>query len=1350
MESTVEKIKSTNHIFILFVGAIYFISAQFLYSQDQIKFRQLSVNDGLSQNSAVSIAQDSIGFMWIATQDGLNKYDGNTFSIYPFTFVDVTRATHSYLGKVYVDRKGHVWAIPNDRIPYKLETQSNVFVPLQGINDASSIFMDEDYNLWIGTYSNGLFVKRADKEGVSQIFSSNIAGGTIYNITQNDMGALLLSMDNEIVEYDYNKLRLRKLKAKTATGNPVYTNYSDIVIDKQSKEWIGTFGAGLYFRNSGEGVFSRLEDMDFKDSLPSDLNITDLHLDAMERLWVATYGQGLYLVNFEQLSITHFNTAKHNPTALHYNDILSIYEDYSGTLWFGTDGAGVSYYDQYLEKFNSFTDYQTPENISIDVVRSIVVDRENSVWIGTSGKGLTQYIPEDDRWRTFKAGAKNENTISSDRVMSLMIDKEGNLWIGTQDGGLNMRDPQGEFLHFSDFNENVLSANTIWSIYQDDEDRIWLGTRDDGLIQFDKVKGEVKRYDYDPNLQNGIPSNNVRVVTSDGKGNLWIGTEGHGISKFNIREETFTNHQFATTENSLSSNRIKSLYYAPNDILWIGTNGSGLNAYDIENNLFYEYSVRDGLANNVIYGILPDNEGSLWLSSNKGITKFTPAATFEAVPSIVNYNNYEGLATEFNTGAYFKDGNGNLYFGGLDGFYWFKPNKIKENTIVPKIAITGFDVYNAAFPITEGLALKANQNTLSFSFSGLQFSLPEKNQYQYRLVNFDSDWVYAGQKNFARYTRLPPGNYEFQVKASNYDGVWNNDPVGFSFSIMSPWYLTPMAKFSYVILFLLLAYGIYSYLKWQWQLQLNLRLKMEETERFKKLNRFKSKLYTDISHEFRTPLTLISGPVDAKLSQGGLSDMDFANFSMIKRNINRLIALVDQLLHLAKLEKGKLKLKISKGDMGLFLGMLTTSFRYRASIRKVDYVVEIDDLRSVWFDEDALEKIIINLLSNAFKYVSEGGSCQFMARKDGGNVQISVKNTVSQYSEVDLENLFTRFYQQDEHSEGAGVGLAVVKELVNLYQGTVSVEMEEPKLIHFTVNLPIRKSHFKNLEVLELLDPVAEAGSNPDFNGHVVSIPNATKVNGPSELPILLIVDDHKEIREFLDSAWKTRYKIIGAINGLEGIKTALEVVPDIIISDVRMPLGDGIELCNKLKTDERTSHIPIILLTAGVGEEQELLGLDSGADDFITKPFKLKILQARVDNLIANRKMLRNRYSHESILEAKDIAITPTDEVFLNKLQSVLDNHLSDPNFNAEAFCEKLTMSRMQLHRKLLTYTGLSTTAFIRSQRLKQAVHILKTSDVSISEIAYAVGFNTPSYFIKCFKEIYKMTPVEYLQNTD
>lgn len=1343
--------KLTEQIIKMFMLAICFNGQLFLCAQNQIKFRQLSVHDGLSQNSAISVTQDSIGYLWVATQDGLNQYDGRKFTVHPFTFVDITRSSFSYLGKVYTDKRGDVWIIPMDRRPHKLDRATNTFVPLPGVGDASSIFMDRDCNVWIGTYSGGLYEKKDGEENAVLRLSNPEIGGAVYSISQNSSGVLMLTMDSHIVEFDTRTNTPYPVKFQNVQGKKVLANYSDIVFDKQDREWIGTFGSGLYYRYAGEPVLRRLTDLPFNDSLPVDLNITDLYRDTRDRLWIATYGAGLYLVDFDKYNITHFGSEKHNPTAVHYNDILCIYEDYTGTLWFGTDGAGLSYYDEYLEKFNSFTDYQTPQEVSIDVVRSIAVDNANTIWIGTSGKGLTRYTPDSNSWKTFRTANDGGNTISSDRVMSLLVDKDGDLWIGTQQGGLNIMDPTGSITHFSAKDKSRFPGSTIWCIFEDDSGRIWLGTRDRGLVQFDKKKGVLERYEYDPDNKEGIPSNNIRAITSDGKGNLWIGTENLGIVFFDRAAQSFKSYQYKESENSLSTNAIKSLYCAPNGILWIGTNGQGLNAYDIANDQFYGFSVKDGLANDVIYGILPDDLGNLWLSSNKGITKLVPNNTLGNTPKITNYNNYEGLATEFNTGAYFKDNNGNLYFGGLEGFYWFKPNQLKENSILPKTAITGFDVFNKSYPMLEGQKLKAQQNTISFTFSSLQYALPAKNQYQYRLVNFDTDWVFSGNQNFARYTGLPPGNYQFQVKSSNYDGLWNPEPVSYSFAILSPWYLTPLAKFAYIVLFILLLYGIYRYLIWQWRLQLNLRLKVEETERFKRLNDFKSKLYTDISHEFRTPLSLIAGPVDAKLGKGGLSEMDFVNFSMIKRNINRLISLVDQLLHLARLEKGNLKLKIAKGDLGLFVGMLVATFKYRATVKRVDYEIEIDPIPNAWFDEDALEKIITNLLSNAFKYVSEGGICRFSAHNKQGKLQISVRNSVEEFSQVDLDRLFTRFYQQNEYSEGAGIGLSLVQELVALYQGSIEVKMEDGGIIHFKITLPTSTEGFEDLSVVQVGSEMGRSILDTGQNGQERSVvlQELPSLNEPlCELPLLLIVEDHEEVREFLKSVWADKYRILEAKNGEEGMERALEVVPDLIISDVRMPICGGIALCNKLKTDVRTSHIPIILLTAGIGEELELQGLESGADDFITKPFKLRILQMRVENLIGLRKSLRSRYSKELIIEAKDIAVSPTDEVFLTKLQMVLDEQLSDPQFNAEMFCRKLDMSRMQLHRKLLAYTGLSTTAFIRSQRLKQAVQILKTSDASVSEIAYTVGFNTPSYFIKCFKEVYQKTPTEYLQS--
>ncbi len=1321
-----------------------------LFSQSQITFRQLSVKEGLSQNSVISITQDSIGYLWIATQDGLNRYDGRQFTVFPYTFVDITKPDYSNLGKVYNDRQGNLWIIPMNKVPHKFNFESQVFEPVPQIADASVIYQDKALNVWIGTYSEGLYVLRPEKNIPEQVVSANEVNGTIYNLIANNNNNLVLATDGKILEFDPKSKKVSQVASNTKNTGSALENFSDIVLDKRGRQWIGTFGNGLYYREKESTIFRRISELPFSDPLPVDLNITDLYTDSKNRLWIATYGRGLYLVDLNNNKIIHFGAEKHNPKALHYNDILCIYEDYSGTLWFGTDGAGVSYYDEYLEKFNSLTNYETPENINIDVVRAITVDKNNSVWIGTSGKGLTRYEPANNSWLTLKAEEKTQNTVSSNRIMSLWVDGDNDLWIGTQGGGLNIKKADGQFAHFSPDKEKRLSANTIWSIYRDDIGRVWLCTREEGLIEFDKMKGEIRKYQHDPQNENSLPSNNIRTIISDDKGNLWIGTESDGISFFNTKNHTFTTYRQNEGENSISNNNIKSLFLDPNGLLWIGTNGGGLNVFDTKNEKFQSYTTEQGLANNVIYAILPDEDKNLWLSSNKGVTKFTPSDTFESAPEINNYTNYAGLATEFNTGASYKDLEGNLYFGGLDGFYWFKPDAIKENIFLPKTAITGFTVFDKPLPFKNGLELQHDQNTVSFIFSSLQFSLPEKNQFQYRLLNYDDDWVQSGNNNFSRYTQLPPGNYHFQVKSSNYDGAWNETPITQTFSIAPPWYLTTFAKMLYVLLFLGAISGVYSYLKWRLRMRLDLRLREEEAQRLKKLNDLKSKLYTDISHEFRTPLTLISGPVDAKLSQGGLSDTDFSNFSMIKRNTNRLVVLVDQLLHLAKLEKGKLKLKIAEGNLGLFLGMLATSFEYRATLKKIEYAVNIKGLERAFYDEDAVEKIVTNLLSNAFKYGREGGFCRFEALGIEDHLRISVKNTVVEQSDIDVEKLFNRFYQKDEFAEGAGVGLSLVKELVQLYKGDIVVKMEESDIINFQVDLPIADPNVEKLKDAAASDSTETLIKIAVIDSKIVTSEPSLGNGDLDKLPILLIVEDQKEVREFLKSVWKKTYRIYEANDGKEGIKKALELVPDIIITDVRMPIVDGIELCNKLKADERTSHIPIILLTAGVDEEQELQGLQSGADDFVTKPFKLRILQTRIENLIETRKTLRDRYSQELILQAKDIAVSPTDAVFLNHLQQVLDNHLANPDFNTELFCGEIGMSRMQLHRKLLAFTGLSTTAFIRSQRLKQALHILKTSDASISEVAYTVGFNTPSYFIKCFKETYKKTPSEFLQTIE
>ncbi|MBC2840249.1 two-component regulator propeller domain-containing protein [Robiginitalea sp. SC105] len=1298
-------------------------------AQEQISFKQLSIKDGLSQNCGISVAQDSTGFLWIATQDGLNRYDGNEFVKYPFIFSDITRPSFSQLGKVYVDRLGHVWSIPDTGVLHRYLSDTDSFEAYPELSDASVLWQDSDQKYWMGTYNRGLrwfFLM----EGELRMGGRIPIESPVYALEES--GGLLLAATGEGVVEIYKRTgTIKDTLVLQTNGERIRRGISSILVSDAGRQWYGTYGAGLYYRDKGS---DRLEPASarFPDGeLPPDLNILSLFQDSAGRIWIGTYGDGLYVLNPESREIQHFSPDKRNHRAIHYNDILSIYEDYTGTLWFGTDGAGLSYYDPYLEKFNSITNAQVPNDINVDVVRAIERDSSGMVWIGTSGKGLMRYNPPEDTWEKFSAA---NSDLPSDRVMSLFHD--GNyLWIGTQGGGLARLDAEGKIVPYTPEGTNSLDAITIWDIFRDSRSRLWLATREYGLVQFDPVQGAVRYFNRNSTPETPV-FDNIRVVIEGADGNLWIGGEEEGLIRFNPDNGEFRTFRAGTSPGELPDDKVKSLYMDQDaSRLWIGTNGSGISALDLETMQFHTYSVADGLANDVIYAILPDRDGDLWLSSNRGITRFGPPGRWEESPEIENYTNYEGLATEFNTGAAYKYLDGTLYFGGLEGFYWFVPDQIRKNPHLPKTVITGIQVANEPMRMSGNMQLSNREHSLTFIFSSLQFALPDKNEYKYQLLNYDQDWVDAGPINFARYSFLPPGSYEFQVKSSNYDGVWNPTPAVFTFSIAPPWYATLWAKIGYVLLFGLLAWGTYAYFRSRWRMKLNLSLKEAETQRLQRLNEFKSKLYTDISHEIRTPLSLIAAPVEAKLKEGGLSDADYSRYSLINRNTNRIIALVDQMLHLARLEKGKLTLKREKGDPGLFLRVLVKAFEYRADQASVALTWDIGDSGMAGFDADILEKIVSNLLSNAIKYTPAGGACHFGADYPDDQLEIRISNTVRDPETIDPEQLFSRFYQGDDTSEGSGVGLALVRELVSLHEGTIEVALRDFE-IHFRVVLPLESAVNKD----ELPAP-PEAQSNPATRAAA----NGSSKE-PSDKPIVLVVEDDAEVREYLRRAWEGRYQVQTAPDGERGLEQAIEQVPDLVLSDIRMPVLGGIELCNRLKTDERTSHIPIILFTSGSGVEQELRGLQSGADDFVTKPFKLAVLEKRIDNLIRIRSALKERYSEQNIFKARDIAVTPTDEAFLRKVQDILDNHLNDATFNAEAFVREVGMSRMQLHRKLQAYTGLSTTAFLRSQRLKQAAELLKTSDLGVSEVAYMVGFNTPSYFIKCFRETYGTTPAEYV----
>jgi len=1271
-----------------------------ILSEKQFSFKTLTINNGLSQNSVISIAQDSIGHLWMATQDGLNKYNGKDFEHYDKQFEDITRGTFSKLGKVYIDKQNRLWIITHSGKLELYQKKTDDFKHIRLPFDASTIFQDEQLNLYIGTYDNGLFKVDAQTKDTIQIFKKNDKNKTIYNVLEVNKSILVAASGSVYhikPNLDYDKIPVSHTKS---------TNYSTLEKNNHDDVWLGSYGAGLFCKLKNSGEFIRFN----HPNLPENLNIEDLLVDSENRLWIATYSNGVYLINFETNVVKNFKANKSNPFAIHYNDMLSLYEDETGIIWFGSDGTGASYYDTHLIKFNILTNNQVPKTVNVDMVRSITRDSLDNIWIGTSGKGLTVI---NFKKNTYKTYTTNNTALASNRIISLNV-IENSLWIGHQGYGLNIMDyPTGQYRFYSE-----MDNFTIWRIVKTSKNQAWLCTERNGIILFDKNKGIINQYNSENSL---LTSNNIRALATDDNNDIWIGTDDKGLFKLDKQTNRIK-------KIDLISDKIKSLYYN-DDILWIGTNGNGLKKYNIAKNTVEIFTTKEGLPNNVVYGILPDKNENLWLSTNNGLSKFTinkKENYFE------NFSVYDGLqAKEFNTGAYFKDSKGNLYFGGLEGINWFHPEQLSYNTVKPKTIISKFEVFSKEKDLTPNLSLNYDNNTVTFTFSSLHFSQPERNSYKYQLVNHDENWIESGNKNIAHYTNLSPNTYTFQVVSSNYDGVWGTNPATYTFTIKQPWYFSTTAVIIYVILVLLFGFGVYKYLKWRWHMKMQLQFEQTERERLKQLDVFKTKLYTNISHEFRTPLTLITGPVEKQLNNPKLSETDKNELTLVKRNSKRLLNLVNQLLDLSKLETGNLNLSVSQGNLNGLLNQLVKAFQFRAEEKEITFSYKMQPIDHAWFDKDVMEKIVTNLLSNAVKYTPKKGKIHFETTIQKGQIIITIINNGNTISANDISKLFQRYYQNQKTSDGVGIGLSLVKELTILSHGNIVAHTLNEDDIQFTVTLPIERSFFNTSEIAE--DLPYEINENYSLQ----------EVTESKSKPLMLTVEDDEDIRIFLKSIFRDLYTVEAAANGEQGIKKAIKLIPDVIISDVMMPKTDGIELCNTLKNDERTSHIPIILLTAKSGNDNEIMGLKTGADDYVVKPFNSEKLKIKVENLIKLRLQLQQKYS--TSLELKDIAVTSVDHLFLNKLKDVLNENITDSKFNSELFSKKMLMSRMQLHRKLKALTGFSTTELIRKERLKLAQKLLLKSELSISEIAYQVGFNTPSYFIKCFKETFNSTPSEY-----
>lgn len=1100
-------------------------------------------------------------------------------------------------------------------------------------------------------------------------------------------------------------------------------------------------------------------------------------------MWSSSYA-GLLRINSSSGEITRYIFEKNNPDGLISNQINRILRDRSGVTWIATED-GLSYFSSKGLKFNNVIS----ENYHFDILRNenitaIVKSSDGTLWIGTSN-GL---------YGSYKSGNKTYfrklNQFNDIHIWSLAAGKDNEIFIGTYGSGLfsfNISSNALKQIKLENQRLRSQSINFVKSLLYS-EGYLYIGFWGLGLAQLNTLTGELKIFqniaDSNPN---SISHNDIWVLFKDSKNRLWVGTYGGGLNLhedsesekflFWIAEENKTNTLSSNNINSITeSGKLKNV----NDkvVLWIGTN-NGLNRITVANgnnasngiNLNIDvvgYTIQDGLSNNTINTIVEDENGNLWLGTGSGITFFDVEKE-----EFINFSKADGIiGGSINICSALRLENNLMLFGSSDGINYFDADDIKLSDFIPPVVFTDFQIFNESVGFdkllinysdlsTNKINLSYNQNVFSFEFAALDFNSPQSILYSYMMEGFDEDWIESKNRRFVTYTNLDPGEYTFKVKSSNADEVWIENTIELAVIIGSPWWATGWAYVTYILIIISGLYALRRFELNRTRLKNIIKMREFEANKQKELDEMKSRFFANLSHEFRTPLMLIKGPLEQMMEDK--SDGKNANrYKMIYRNTHNLQSLIDQLLELSQLEAAAIPVKAKEENLITVVKGLVYSFESLAQEKKINLSFKSsENIITVWIDKDKFEKVINNLLSNAFKFTNEGGRIEVAAEKISGNpkefIQIKVSDSGIGIPKVKLEKIFDRFYQVDDSSQraygGSGIGLSLVKELVDLHRWEISIASESGKGTEFAIKIPLwdyldenQKIKSDYDETKELIEDATISQTEPPDSSDDLAETEETQNIKLNEKPSLLLVEDSQDVRLYLYDLLKADYTIYQASNGLEGILIAQEKMPDLIISDVMMPEMDGMEFCKKIKTDWLTSHIPVILLTAKASGESKIEGLETGADDYLTKPFSSKELFIRIKNLLEIRRKLREKFSKDISPKPEVPALNPLDDEFIQKAFSIVEKNLDNSEFDNETFSKEMFLSRMQLHRKLQAVTGQTPGDFMRTFRLKRAAQMLKENKLSVTQIAFEVGYNSPSQFTRAFTKQFNCTPSEYL----
>jgi signal transduction histidine kinase/ligand-binding sensor domain-containing protein/DNA-binding response OmpR family regulator len=1312
------------YIFLLLICCIPAAAQQF-------QLTRLDITQGLSANQVNCILKDSQGFMWFGTMAGLNRYDGYTFKVFRTDPRDSTSLTDNFIIRLMEGPDSLLW-ITNRNGQNVYNPATNRFYrdtrPLlnhYGIPGDSirHIFKDHSGVYWFLT-DNGVY--NATKK-------LHPFKDTIASMAQDPQGYYWLLHPNGLLE-----------KADTNYRVIFHTFLSKSPSRSQDYEMMADADGDLW-------IFSNSDVQGVDDYNPQTNTIT--HYDANSPglwlnnnivrgvvqddqglIWIGTDHGGMNIIDKRRHTIQYLVNNSEDPKSLSQNSINALYRDDAGIIWIGTYKKGLCYYHKNIVKFPLYQHLPYDANsLPYEDVNRFAEDAHGNLWIGTNGGGLFYYDRTRNTYTRYLHDDHNPNSPGGNVIVSLWIDHTGKLWIGSYYGGLDSYDGH-HFVHFRHdaANPASLNNNSVWEIYEDSHQRLWVGTLGGGLNSFNPQTNQFTHY-------KDVISPYISALMEDRQGNLWVGT-ADGI-------DVMDNNGHFTHYSNLSNRNVICLFEDSRGWIWVGTR-EGLDRFDPKTKSFKAFHREDGLPDNTVLNILEDNDHTLWMSTANGLSNLD-CTLFR----FTNYDESDGLqGREFNENAALKTKWGELIFGGGNGFNLFYPHAIAANTSVPPVVLTDLQIFNQSIQAgetlngrvllpqsiteTRSLTLKYRENVFSISFAALNYFHPEKNRYAYMLEGFNNNWLTTdGAQRTATFTNLDPGDYTFKVKASNNDGVWTPQPLELHIRILPPFWRTPLAFVIYALLILAALLVARRLTLERERLRNRIAMERQEAQRMHELDALKIRFFTNISHEFRTPLSLIITPLEKMINEGGMQQQ----LVLVQRNARRLLNLVNQLLDFRKMEVQEIKLYPIEGEIVSFIHELTNSFSDLSEKKQVhlDFHSNVQAL-TMLYDPDKIEKILFNLLSNAFKFTPEQGNISVdLQLKEDGQLAIMVKDTGIGIPAAQQERIFERFFQHDIPgslvNQGSGIGLSITREFVKLHGGAISVESTPGVGSTFTVLLPV-----KTLSVTRI--PLS------------ISIQTAT-TPAPAQAytgkkPVVLLIEDNEDFRFYLKDNLSIYYHIIDAADGLAGWNILQQTLPALVVSDVNMPGIDGLELCRRIRQQNRTAHLPVILLTARAAEEDQLEALDNGATDYVTKPFNYEMLLSRIRNIISQQASLRNTFKQHIEAHPEEISISSQDEQFIQSALKIVEKNIANPDFSVEELSKALHMSRVSAYKKLLSLTGKTPLEFIRSIRLKRAAQLLEKSQLTVAEVAYEVGFNNPKYFSKYFKLEYDMLPSAYKES--